>query len=96
MRLRIEEIAPNGPAATVSADSIEALLSVAKTAESVLPNAVTNPDTKTLLDSVEIEHHNDRAVLTATIPLGLLQKLAVAARRPIHHALAWDKVASKN
>ncbi len=77
LRLRIEEIAPNGPAATVSADSIEALLSVAKTAESVLPNAVTNPDTKTLLDSVEIEHHNDRAVLTATIPLGLLQKLAL-------------------
>ncbi len=78
LRVRIEEIAPNGTAATVSADSIEALLSVAKTAESVLPNALTNPDTKTLLDSVEIEHHNDRAVLTATIPLSLLQKLAVA------------------
>ncbi len=78
LRARIEEIAPNGAAATVSADSIEALLSVAKTAESVLPNAITNPDTKTLLDSVEIEHHDDRAVLTATIPLGLLQKLAIA------------------
>jgi hypothetical protein len=77
LRLRIEEIAPNGPAATVSADSIEALLNVAKTAENVLPNALTNPDTKTLLDSVQIEHHDDRAVLTATIPLGLLQKLAV-------------------
>ncbi len=78
LHLRIEEIAPNGAAATVSADSIEALLSVAKTAESVLPNAVTNPDTRTLLDSVEIQHHNDRAILTATIPLGLVQKLAVA------------------
>ncbi len=78
LRLRIEEFAPNGAAATVSADSIEALLSLAKTAESVLPNAITNPDTKTLLDSVEIQHHNDRAILTATIPLGLVQKLAVA------------------
>jgi hypothetical protein len=78
LRLRIEEIAPNETAATVSADSIEALLSVAKTAESVLPNAISNPDTKTLLDSVEIQHRNDRAVLTAIIPLGLLQKLAVA------------------
>jgi len=77
LRLRIEEIAPNGPAATVSADSIEALLNVARTAENVLPNALTNPDTKALLDSVQIEHHDDRAVLTATIPLGLLQKLAV-------------------
>jgi len=43
----------------------------------VLPNALTNPDTKALLDSVQIEHHDDRAVLTATIPLRLLQKLAV-------------------
>ncbi len=77
LHLRIEEIAPNGPAATVSADSIEALLNVAKTAESVLPNSLTNPDTKALLDSVQIEHHEDRAVLTATIPLGLLQKLAL-------------------
>ncbi len=77
LHLRIEEIAPNGPAATVSADSIEALLNVARTAESVLPNSLTNPDTKALLDSVQIEHHDDRAVLTATIPLGLLQKLAV-------------------
>lgn len=77
LHLRIEEIAPNAPAATVSADSIEALLNVAKTAENVLPNALTNPDTKALLDSVQIEHHNDRAILTATIPLGLLQKLAI-------------------
>jgi hypothetical protein len=83
LRLRVEEIAPNGAAATVSADSVEALLSVAKTAQNVLPNAITNPDTKTLLDSVEIGHHDDRAVLTATIPLGLLQKLAVPpADRP--------------
>ena len=77
LRLRIEEIAPNSAAATVSADSIEALLSVARTAENVLPNALTNPDTKALIDSVEIQHHDDREILTATIPLGLLQKLAV-------------------
>jgi hypothetical protein len=78
LRLKIEEIAPNDAAATVSADSIEALLSLAKTAENVLPNSLTNPDTKTLLDSVQIEHHDDRAVLTAVIPIRLLQKLAVA------------------
>jgi len=43
----------------------------------VLPNSLTNPDTKALLDSIQIEHHDDRAVLTATIPVGLLQKLVV-------------------
>lgn len=77
LHLKIEEIAPNGASATLSADSLEALLGIFKAAENALPNAVTNPDTKTLLNSVEIEHHNDRAVLTATIPLSILQKLAV-------------------
>lgn len=76
VRLRVEEIAPNGASATLSADSLEALLGIFKAAENALPNAITNPDTKALLNSVEIEHHNDRAVLTATIPLGILQKLA--------------------
>ncbi len=78
LRLRIEEIAPNGAAATLSADSVSGLVSIAKTAENALPNAFTNPDTKTLLNSVAIEHHNDRAVVTATIPLGLLRKITPA------------------
>jgi len=78
LRLRVEEIAPNAAAATLSADSVESLLAIARTAENALPNAITNPDTKSLLDSVEIEHHQERAVLTATVPLGVLQKMAVA------------------
>ncbi len=74
--LKVEEIAPNGAAASVSATSLEALLSIFKTAENVLPNSATSADTKALLDSVDIEHHNERAVLTATIPVSLLRKLA--------------------
>ncbi|AXC10813.1 hypothetical protein ACPOL_1467 [Acidisarcina polymorpha] len=76
LRLKVEEIAPNGAAATVSANSLEALLGIFKTAENVLPNAVTSTETKDLLNSVEIEHHDDRAVLTATIPLRFLQTLS--------------------
>jgi hypothetical protein len=76
LHLKVEEIAPNGAAASVSATSLEALLSIFKTAENVLPNSATSADTKALLDSVDIEHHNERAVLTATIPVGVLRKLA--------------------
>ncbi len=76
VRLKIEEIAPSGASASLSADSLEALLGIFKAAENALPNAITSPDTKALLNSVEIEHHNDRAVVTATIPLTILQKLA--------------------
>jgi len=75
LHLKVEEIAPNGAAATLSATSLEALLGIFKTAENVLPNSVTSSDTKALLNSVQIEHHNERAVLTATIPVDLLRKL---------------------
>ena len=75
LHLRIEEIAPNETAAVVSADSLQALLSIFRTAANALPNAVTTPEAHTLLDSIEIEHHNDRTVLTAAIPVGLLRKM---------------------
>ena len=78
LRLRIEEIAPNSAAAAVSASSIGALLSVFKAAEDNLPDAMINPDTKSLVDSATIEHHKDRAVLTATLPPALLQKAVTA------------------
>ncbi len=76
LHLKVEEIAPNGTAAMLSADSLGGLLNIFKTAENALPNAVTDPATKAFLNSVEIEHHNDRAILSATIPVDLLQKLA--------------------
>jgi hypothetical protein len=50
-------------------------VNIFKTAENALPDAVTDPSTKALLDSVQIEHRNERAVVTATIPVALLQKL---------------------
>jgi hypothetical protein len=78
LRLKVEEIAPNGTAAMLSADSLGGLLNIVKTAENALPNGLTDPGTKALLNSVEIEHHNDRAVVTATIPISVLQKLAIS------------------
>jgi len=75
LNLRIEEIAPNSTAATLSADSLAALLNIAKTAENTLPNAIANPDTKTLLNSIAIDHRNDRATVTATIPPELIRQL---------------------
>jgi hypothetical protein len=77
-RLRVEEITPTDAAAKTSSDSIEALLSFARTAEDQAVPGVTDSDVKALLDSAEIEHHKNRVVMTATIPVGLLRKLANA------------------
>ncbi len=77
-RLRIEEIAPNEAAARLSAESVQTILSFARTAEDNAPQNGADPDTRALLDSAQVEHHKDRAVLTATIPSALLQKLVSA------------------
>jgi hypothetical protein len=74
-RLRVEEIAPNDAAAKASADSINAILSFVRSAEDGAPAGNADADTKALLDSAHIEQHKNLAVLTATIPSGLLQKL---------------------
>jgi hypothetical protein len=74
-RLRIEEIAPNEAAAKTSTASIEAILNFARGAEDGAAPGVADPETKTLLDSAEIENHKNRVVLTATIPVGLIRRL---------------------
>jgi hypothetical protein len=75
LKLRIEEIAPTAMAATASADMIATALTIGRAAENNLPSAMTNPDLRDLLNTADIEHKNDRAVLTATLPVALLQKL---------------------
>lgn len=74
LRLRIEEIAPTEEAATSSAESVKMLLNFVKNAENVTPG-VTGSELKPLLNSIQIEHHKDRAVLHATVSPQLLERL---------------------
>ncbi|HTA86720.1 MAG TPA: hypothetical protein VK729_10640 [Silvibacterium sp.] len=77
-RLRVEEIAPTEAAAKASAESIGSILTLARSAGDAAPAGLTDPDTRALLDSAQVEHHRDRVVLTATVPSGLLQRLVSA------------------
>ena len=74
LRLRVEEIAPTEEVATTSAESVKMLLNFVRNAQSVAPG-VTGAEIKPLIDSIQIEHHRDRAVLHATLPPQLLEKL---------------------
>src|SRR5579883_2030126 len=74
LHLRIEEIAPSEEAAAASADSVQTLVNLFRAAQP----AASGPDAadwKPLLDSIKIEHHKDRAVLRATVPNALLEKM---------------------
>ena len=50
------------------------MLGFARNAEITVPG-MTDADLKPLLNSIQIEHHRDRAVLHATLPMPLLQRL---------------------
>lgn len=76
LRLRVEEIAPTEEAATASAESMKLLLNFARNAENVAPG-VTGAELKPLFDSMRIEHHKDRALLYATLPTQLLERLLI-------------------
>src|SRR3984957_20453674 len=78
LHLRIEEIAPTELAATVSSDALNTMVAIGRAAENNLPSAMTNADIRDLLNSTDVEHKNNRAVVTATLPIALLQKLVTA------------------
>jgi hypothetical protein len=78
LRLRLEEIAPNQLAASVSADALNSCVAVVRAAENNLPAAMTNPDLRDMLNSTEVQHKQDRTVVTATLPTALLEKMLAA------------------
>ncbi len=78
-KLRVVEIAPNEQSATASAAAVGNILSFARTLASAdipgQPHLVFQQDLQELLDSVQVRQHKDRILLTATIPLSLLEQL---------------------
>ena len=75
LHLRIEEIAPGEAEATRAADSLGAILGVVRSIEGAQPRSAEDADLRKALDSLKVDRHRDRAVVTATIPLDLAKRL---------------------
>lgn len=78
LRLRVEQISPNEAEAEHATETLTTLTDLVKTVQraqaSMQPNAQTAAFGE-LMTSVKVEHHKDRAVLTAVIPLELAKQL---------------------
>lgn len=78
-KLRIEEFAPSAQAAQRSAAAVKDLLTLARTITGSAPPDVKHPevqaDIDTMLAGAEVKADGDRAVLTATIPPGMLTRV---------------------
>jgi hypothetical protein len=75
IHLRIEEIAPNESAAADSTESLQMLLTLVHSLETSGGVQPFDPDMRSFLDSMQVVRHENRAVLTATVPTPLLEHM---------------------
>jgi hypothetical protein len=78
LRLRVEEISPSEAEAAQAAQNLSMLLGLFKSLQQVKPRNPEDVAFLRMLGSVKMDHRKDRAVLTATVPLELLQSLTSA------------------
>jgi hypothetical protein len=77
LHLRVEEITPSDDAAAASAASLEQLLEMVKTIQQAQPaSAQEDADVQQMFDSLKVEQQKNRTVVTGTVPLDLLRKVA--------------------
>jgi hypothetical protein len=74
VHLRVEEIAPSDGAAADTVESLETILVLVKSMANTGGVEPYDTDTRNLINSISVERHRNQAVLTATIPTGLLQR----------------------
>jgi hypothetical protein len=79
LHLRIEQIAPTEAEAASSAKTLAALLSLFKSLQQGQPRIPADTAMRSMIASLKIEQHKDRAVLTGTVPLDLLKQITAPA-----------------
>ncbi|HEX4006880.1 MAG TPA: hypothetical protein VHX60_11960 [Acidobacteriaceae bacterium] len=73
IHLRVEEIAPTDAAAADTTESLQTILTLLKSLQSSGGNTPIDPQMQTVVNSVTVERHGNKAVVTATIPSELVQ-----------------------
>jgi hypothetical protein len=85
LHLRIEQIAPTDADAVHASETLGTLLNLFRSvqqAQAQLQPRAPDVAFREMTDSMKIERHKDRAVLTANIPLELVKQLATPATAP--------------
>jgi hypothetical protein len=77
VHLRIEQIGTTEAEAAEATRSLGALLALFKSMEHIRPGVPGDVAMGQIIDSLKIEQHKDRAVLTGTIPVEVLQQMTV-------------------
>ncbi len=73
--LRAEAYTGSEDEAKRATEQLSTFLSFFRAAETTVSAPATDPDVKQFLDSLKVEQHSDRAVLTAILPPGFIRKV---------------------
>jgi hypothetical protein len=84
LHLRAEAFADNESEAQAIANKADAFLNLFHAAEGNVGSHGTDMDVKAFFDSLKVEHSGDRAILTATVPPGFINK--ILAETPANEA----------
>lgn len=79
LRLRIEEISPSEAEAAQAAQKLSMLLGLFKSLQQIQPRNQEDTAFLKMVGSMRMDQHGDRAILTATVPVELLQSLTSAS-----------------
>jgi hypothetical protein len=75
VRLRVEEIAPTEKDAARSTEALSTLLALLRSLQRASNDTPRDAAVMQAIESIKIEQHKDRAVLTASIPLDLVKQI---------------------
>lgn len=83
VHFRAEAFAEDEPSAERLASDLTTFIRVFQTAEISVSGSTPDPDIKRAMESVKVEQKRDRAIVSATIPSALLNKIVAEAPREI-------------
>jgi hypothetical protein len=75
LRLRAEALAASTDDARNISQQVSVFLNLFHGAETAVGTRGNDPDVKTFFDSLEVRQEDDRAILSATVPVGFLHKM---------------------
>jgi hypothetical protein len=75
LRLRVEDIAPSNADAATEAAALDSLVNLARGISLPADDTKSQKGLKDLLDTAEVTQHNERIIITATLPASFLASL---------------------
>jgi len=75
LHVRAEALTSTSDDARTVADKLSVFLSMFHSAEGSVGSQGSDPDVKALFDSLQVHQEGERAILSATLPLGFLRKM---------------------